>query len=121
MLRSDFHGQASLLNLLLRNYLHYNLIEQADKLVSKSTFPDTASNNEWARFLYYLGKNFFTNFITDDQHPTTNNIEMIFSEFWIRLSLSENKSAIIGALDKREYLVIIFLISHQNHMLRWFR
>lgn len=56
VLRSDFHGQASLLNLLLRNYLHYNLIEQADKLVSKSTFPDTASNNEWARFLYYLGR-----------------------------------------------------------------
>ncbi|WAR05497.1 PSMD3-like protein [Mya arenaria] len=37
VLRSDFDGQASLLNLLLRNYLHYNLIEQADKLVSKST------------------------------------------------------------------------------------
>ena len=60
MLRSDYHGQASLLNLLLRNYLHYNLIEQADKLVSKSTFPETASNNEWARFLYYLGKKIFS-------------------------------------------------------------
>ncbi|XP_052806854.1 26S proteasome non-ATPase regulatory subunit 3-like [Mya arenaria] len=56
VLRSDFDGQASLLNLLLRNYLHYNLIEQADKLVSKSTFPDHASNNDWARYLYYLGK-----------------------------------------------------------------
>ncbi|XP_052252752.1 26S proteasome non-ATPase regulatory subunit 3-like [Dreissena polymorpha] len=56
VLRSDFDGQATLLNLLLRNYLHFNLIEQADKLVSKSTFPDHASNNEWARFLYYLGR-----------------------------------------------------------------
>ena len=111
MLRSDFHGQASLLNLLLRNYLHYNLIEQADKLVSKSTFPDTASNNEWARFLYYLGKNFFTNFITDDQHPTTNNVEMFSDIFRVLDKIeSENKSAIIRALDKREYLVIIFLI-----------
>ncbi|CAI9734971.1 26S proteasome non-ATPase regulatory subunit 3-like [Octopus vulgaris] len=56
-LRSDFEGQAVLLNLLLRNYLHYNLIEQADKLVSKSAFPDgAASNNELARFLYYLGR-----------------------------------------------------------------
>lgn len=55
-LRSDFDGQASILNLLLRNYLHYNLIEQADKLVSKSTFPETASNNEWARYLFYLGR-----------------------------------------------------------------
>ena len=55
-LRNDFEGQASLLNLLLRNYLHFNLYDQADKLVSKSTFPETASNNEWARFLYYIGR-----------------------------------------------------------------
>lgn len=55
-LRSDYEGQAVLLNLLLRNYLSFNLFEQADKLVSKSTFPETATNNEWARFLYYLGK-----------------------------------------------------------------
>ncbi|KAK2180530.1 hypothetical protein NP493_439g02016 [Ridgeia piscesae] len=55
-LRSDYEGQSTILNLLLRNYLHYNLYDQADKLVSKSTFPDTASNNEWARFLYYLGR-----------------------------------------------------------------
>jgi len=55
-LHSDVEGQASLLNLLLRNYLHYNLFEQADKLVSKSTFPESASNNEWARFLFYLGR-----------------------------------------------------------------
>lgn len=55
-LRSDYEGQATLLNLLLRNYLMYDLYDQADKLVSKSTFPESATNNEWARFLYYLGK-----------------------------------------------------------------
>lgn len=54
-LRNDFEGQAVLINCLLRNYLHYNLYDQADKLVSKSVYPETASNNEWARFLYYLG------------------------------------------------------------------
>lgn len=54
-LRNDFEGQAVLINCLLRNYLHYHLYDQADKLVSKSVFPETASNNEWARFLYYLG------------------------------------------------------------------
>ena len=59
-LRSDFEGQATLLNLLLRNYLLYNMYDQADKLVSKSTFPESASNNEWARFLYYLGKQHVT-------------------------------------------------------------
>lgn len=55
-LRNDFEGQAVLINCLLRNYLHYSLYDQADKLVKKSVFPETASNNEWARFLYYLGR-----------------------------------------------------------------
>lgn len=55
-LRNDFEGQAVLINCLLRNYLHYKLYDQADKLVSKSVYPESASNNEWARFLYYLGR-----------------------------------------------------------------
>uniref|UniRef100_A0A182JBK4 Probable 26S proteasome non-ATPase regulatory subunit 3 n=1 Tax=Anopheles atroparvus TaxID=41427 RepID=A0A182JBK4_ANOAO len=55
-LRNDFEGQAVLINCLLRNYLHYSLYDQADKLVNKSVFPETASNNECARFLYYLGR-----------------------------------------------------------------
>ena len=29
---------------------------QADKLVSKSVFPESGSNNEWSRYLYYLGR-----------------------------------------------------------------
>ncbi|KAG7218715.1 hypothetical protein INR49_007067 [Caranx melampygus] len=52
-LRHDADGQAVLLNLLLRNYLHFNLYDQAEKLVSKSVFPELANNNEWARYLYY--------------------------------------------------------------------
>lgn len=44
------------MNLLLRNYLHYSLYDQAEKLVSKSVFPEQANNNEWARYLYYTGK-----------------------------------------------------------------
>lgn len=55
-LRNDFEGQAVIINCLLRNYLHYSLYDQADKLVNKSVFPEAASNNEWARFLYYLGR-----------------------------------------------------------------
>uniref|UniRef100_A0A8C5TNF5 26S proteasome regulatory subunit RPN3 n=1 Tax=Malurus cyaneus samueli TaxID=2593467 RepID=A0A8C5TNF5_9PASS len=48
--RWDGFCQATLLNLLLRNYLHYNLYDQAEKLVSKSVFPEQANNNEWARY-----------------------------------------------------------------------
>lgn len=54
--RHDSESEATLLNLLLRNYLQDNLYDQADKLASKTTFPETASNNQTARYLYYLGR-----------------------------------------------------------------
>ncbi|KAL1923225.1 uncharacterized protein VTP21DRAFT_9601 [Calcarisporiella thermophila] len=55
-LRRDDESQATLLNLLLRNYLHYNLYDQADKIVSKATFSDQVANAQLARYAYYLGR-----------------------------------------------------------------
>ncbi|KAH7050394.1 proteasome regulatory subunit C-terminal-domain-containing protein [Linnemannia elongata] len=55
-LRRDDDTQSTLINLLLRNYFHYNLYDQADKLVSKTTFPENATNNQLARYMYYLGR-----------------------------------------------------------------
>ncbi|KAI8341521.1 proteasome regulatory subunit C-terminal-domain-containing protein [Chlamydoabsidia padenii] len=55
-LRHDDETQATLLNLLLRNYFVHNLYDQADKLLSKSTFPENAGNNQAARYAYYLGR-----------------------------------------------------------------
>lgn len=55
-LRYDEIGQATLVNLLLRNFLHENLYEQAYKFVTKTTFPENASNNQFVRYLYYVGK-----------------------------------------------------------------
>jgi len=54
--RRDEMGQATLLNLLLRNYLYYDLYEQADTLASKAPFPESASNNQFCRYLYYMGR-----------------------------------------------------------------
>ena len=56
VLRQDNDLQAVLLNSLLKYYLDSNLVDQADKLVSKATFPETAVNNQLARYLYYLGR-----------------------------------------------------------------
>ncbi|CAO3622927.1 unnamed protein product [Cunninghamella blakesleeana] len=55
-LRHDDETQATLLNLLLRNYFVHDLYDQADKLLSKSTFPENAGNNQAARYAYYLGR-----------------------------------------------------------------
>ncbi|THV05360.1 PCI-domain-containing protein [Dendrothele bispora CBS 962.96] len=55
-LRHDDDTQASLINRLLRSYLAYSLYDQADKLVSKTTFPTSAGNPQLARYHYYLGR-----------------------------------------------------------------
>lgn len=57
VLNRDEQGQAMYLNLLLRNFLtpsktaggELSLVEQADKLRSQTTFPDSASNNQVRR------------------------------------------------------------------------
>ncbi|PCH35275.1 PCI-domain-containing protein [Wolfiporia cocos MD-104 SS10] len=55
-LRHDDETQASLINRLLRSYINYNLYDQADKLVSKTSFPASAGNPQFARYHYYLGR-----------------------------------------------------------------
>jgi 26S proteasome regulatory subunit N3 len=56
VLRKDVDIQATIIVLLLRNYLATSHIAQADLLVSHTQFPETASNNQVARYLYYLGR-----------------------------------------------------------------
>ena len=56
VLRKDQDTQATVTTLLLRNYLSTSHISQADLLISHSEFPQAASNNQIARYLYYLGR-----------------------------------------------------------------
>ena len=56
VLRKDQDTQATVTTLLLRNYLSTSHITQADLLISHSQFPSAASNNQVARYLYYLGR-----------------------------------------------------------------
>jgi 26S proteasome regulatory subunit N3 len=59
VLRQDSETQATVINCLLKYYLDLNLIDQADKLVSKTAFPENAQNNQMARYMYFLGFYFF--------------------------------------------------------------
>ncbi|KAI9035439.1 proteasome regulatory particle lid subunit RPN3 [Aspergillus affinis] len=56
VLRKDVDTQATVMTLLLRNYLSTSHISQADLLISHNRFPAAASNNQIARYLYYLGR-----------------------------------------------------------------
>lgn len=55
-LRHDSDTEASLINRLLRSYLHYNMYDQADKLVAKTSFPLSAGNPQFARYHYFVGR-----------------------------------------------------------------
>lgn len=55
-LRKDQDIQAAVTTLLLRNYLLTSHITQADLLISHTKFPAAAANNQYARYLYYLGR-----------------------------------------------------------------
>lgn len=55
-LHHDELGQETLLNLLFRNYLHYNLYDQAEKLRSKAPSFGAHSNQQHSRYLFYVGK-----------------------------------------------------------------
>lgn len=76
--RHDEMGQAVLLNLILRNYLHFNLIEQAQTLSLRTSFPENASNNQFCRYLYYMGR--------------IQAIQLEYSEAFQRLSLASRKA-----------------------------
>lgn len=57
VLRHDAIGQETLLALLLRNYLHYNLYDQAEKFRSKAQRAEQwRSSAQYCRYLYYLGR-----------------------------------------------------------------
>jgi 26S proteasome regulatory subunit N3 len=55
-LRKDLIGQATITNVILRSYLSQNLYEQARQFIIKTTFPQNVSNNQYSRYLYYLGR-----------------------------------------------------------------
>ena len=71
-------GQAVLLNLILRNYLHYNLIEQAHTLASKTAFPESASNNQFCRYLYAMGR--------------IQAVQLEYSDAYLRLTMAARKA-----------------------------
>eukprot|EP00600_Ochromonadales_sp_CCMP1393_P006693 CAMPEP_0174963028 /NCGR_PEP_ID=MMETSP0004_2-20121128/5095_1 /TAXON_ID=420556 /ORGANISM="Ochromonas sp., Strain CCMP1393" /LENGTH=519 /DNA_ID=CAMNT_0016211593 /DNA_START=53 /DNA_END=1612 /DNA_ORIENTATION=+ len=76
--RHDDMGQAVLLNLLLRNYLSYNLVEQAHTLSLRAQFPETASNNQFCRYLYYMGR--------------IQAVQLEYSESYQRLMMAARKA-----------------------------
>lgn len=56
VIRRDVDTQATLLNIMLKDLLNANQVEQAQKLLANSSIPETASNNQLCRHLYFSGR-----------------------------------------------------------------
>lgn len=77
-LHHDKMCQAVLLNLILRNFLHYNLTDQAATFASKAPFLEEASNSQYCRYLYYMGR--------------IQAIQLEYSESFMRLTQAIRKA-----------------------------
>lgn len=55
-LKNDEIGQATLINLILRNYLAYNHYDAANNFIEMTNFPESKSTNEYCKFLYYTAR-----------------------------------------------------------------
>lgn len=76
-LHHDELTQCILINLLLRNYIQYNLFSQAQILIAKTVFPENASNNQYCRYLYYEGR--------------IQSVQLQYSDAYLRLTMAARK------------------------------
>lgn len=54
-LRKDNISQATLINLILRNYIGYKDVEEAAQFIERTVFPEGTQNSQHCRYLYYTG------------------------------------------------------------------
>ena len=80
-------GQATVMNIIIRSYLNSNLYEQARNFIQKTNFPENVSNNQFARYLYYVGR--------------IKAVTLEYSEALICLNQSQRKGPEIGAFGFR--------------------
>jgi 26S proteasome regulatory subunit N3 len=99
-LRHNFESQSTLTNLLIRNFILYKLYDAAEKFISRCSFPEVASNNEWARYHYYLGR--------------TKAVRLQYSEAKEHLEESLRKAPQNSALgfqqEVQKWLVVVHLL-----------
>lgn len=100
-LQHDAASQAVLLNLLSRNYIAYNLYDQADKLLSRAPFPETRSNNQLARHLYYVGR---VKAIQLDYSDALWNLQQA-------LRKAPQQSALAFRISAQKFMIIVQLLT----------
>lgn len=98
--RKDPDTQATVLTLLLRNYLAFSQVSAADSLISHTSFPLSASNSQQARYLYYLGRirAIQLDYTTSHEHLTLASRKTPSSKSSIGFALATTKLLIVVEL-----------------------
>ena len=88
------------MNIIIRTYLNQNLYEQARNFITKTTFPENVSNNQYARYLYYQGR--------------IKAVQLEYSEAQASLIQAVRKAPEVGAVGFRihahKLLIIVMLL-----------
>ena len=95
--KNDIYTQATIANLILRNYLHYNLYGPAQKFVLNISITPT-TNSEVVKFHYYVGR--------------IQAIMQEYSDSYLHLELC-NSGTIGFQQEANKYLVIVKLLMGQ--------
>lgn len=79
-LRRNDMGRATLVNLLLRNYIRFNHYELAGKLLDSipEQYPASVSNNQFVRHLYYVGRVYAVSCEYGEAHQRLNVVSVCF-------------------------------------------
>lgn len=93
-------GQGTVMNIILRSYLLQDLYEQASNFIQKTTFPESISNNQYARYLFYVGK--------------VKAVQLEYTDALRNLTASQRKGPEYGAfafrLQVQKYLLLVELL-----------
>ena len=88
------------MNVIIRSYLQQNLYEQARNFITKTGFPEGVSNNQYSRYLYYVGR--------------IKAVQLEYSEAQASLIQSQRKGPEIGAtafrLQVQKLLIVVTLL-----------
>ena len=88
------------MNIIIRTYLQQNLYEQARNFMVKTSYPESVSNNQYARYLYYQGR--------------IKAVQLEYSEAQAALIQSLRKAPEVGAIGFRihaqKLLIIVELL-----------
>uniref|UniRef100_A0A915M8N1 26S proteasome regulatory subunit C-terminal domain-containing protein n=1 Tax=Meloidogyne javanica TaxID=6303 RepID=A0A915M8N1_MELJA len=102
--KKDLKGKAAAAIKILRSFIISNDYEAAERFVSSVKLPESATNNDWARWFYYLG------LIEAMKGINLNNYKTAKKYFEIALRKAPTNGAIGFKQEVNKWMVLVMLL-----------